>query len=335
METKKKIAQVNQDSYYTDAMCYQVIEEYLRNLKEAKKLGSGISCDTFGSIAQKGYEGIYGLDSPFVIKIFDSDLKVYNKYELDSYKEYFKTMFNWYQKGYIRADIEEVLDPEKDNGTKTGNAIFLDEYGEYGVVLDQISAEYETIMIPLQNYKYVAYESNRNVLAIPKTTTNPNRAMDIINLLNSEEGTKLVRLLCNGFEGRHYVKREGQQIDRVEWDDGTSIYSLSPYSIGNVFYNYENSKGEFVKLEQYNTSAIISPLTGFELDTRMIVIEMEKVDLIVDEYITSLERGTSNDWEETYNEMISKINEAGAQKIIYEMQKQINLFVETKDTNIK
>ena len=105
----------------------------LENLKQAQNLGSGVSCVTFSEIAQKGYEGIYGPDSPFVIRIFDEELKVYNKYELDSYKEYFKTMSEWYDKGYIRSDIEEVLAPEEDNGTKTGNRIFLDEYGEWSL----------------------------------------------------------------------------------------------------------------------------------------------------------------------------------------------------------
>lgn len=330
-----ELADTNLQILYSDAACYEAVEDYLCYLKEAQVLGTGVSCDTFGAVAQKGYESIYGPDSPFVIKIFDGELTVYNKYELDSYTSYFEAMQRWYEKGYIRADIEEVLDPEKDNGTKTGNAIYLDEYGESGVVLDLIPTEYEAVRIPLQDYKYIAYESCRNAVAIPRTTADPKRAMQIINLLNSKDGQELVRLLCNGFEGRHYVRKAGEQIDRVTGTTGRAIYSLSPYAVGNVFFNYENTRGEFEQLKKYNEKAIRSPLMGFELDTRMIVMEMAKIDLVVEEYIDMLERGTARDWREVYDEMIGKMKEAGADKVIGEMQKQINQFLETKDTKLK
>src|SRR5690606_27458244 len=101
----------------------------------------------------------YGPDSPFVIKIFDNDLKVYNKYELESYTLFFKTMSEWYQKGYIREDIEEILDPGSYDGKRNGNVLFLDEYGEHGVVTDMIATEYEAVREPLQDYKYISFES--------------------------------------------------------------------------------------------------------------------------------------------------------------------------------
>ena len=74
---------------------------------------------------------------------------------------------------------------------------------------------------------------------------------------------------------------------------------------------------------------------GFELDTRMIVTEMAKIDLVVNEYLDTLERGTSKNWEETYDEMISKMKEAGSDKVISEIQKQIDVFFTEKDTKEK
>jgi len=332
---QEKIKTINQNKLYSDMECYEVFEEYLENLKAVQKLGAGVSCVTFREIAGKGYEGIYGPDSPFIIKIFDDDLQVYNKYELESYKAYFEKMSEWYQAGYIREDIEEVLAPENENGTKNGYAFFLDESGESGAVLNPVATEYEAIRIPLQNYKYISYESGRNVLAIPRTTEHPQSAVEIINFLNSEAGSGLCKLLCNGFEGRHYVNLDNNRINRVVDEKGKEIYSLSPYAIGNLFLNYETTKGEFAQLKSYNANAYISPLIGFELDTRMIVLEMEKIDLVVAEYITGLEHGTMENWEDTYNEMILKMKEAGVDKVISEMQKQLDVFKESKDTNPK
>lgn len=332
---EEKIASTNQGKLYSDEECYRVIEEYLENLKAARVLGTGVSCDTFSEIAQKGYEGVYGPDSPFVIRIFDEELKVYNKYELDSYRDYFKVMSEWYQKGYVRSDVEEVLAPGNDNGTKAGNSLFLDEYGESGVVQDPIATEYEAARIPLQTYRYVSFECCRNAVAVPRTTKNPKRAMELLRLLNTDEGKELLRFLCNGSEGRHYVKGENGRVNRVTDKTGKAIYFLSPYAIGNTFLNYESSKNEFGQLRNYNEDAVVSPLMGFELDTRMIVVEMAKVDLVVEEYLDTLERGTSRDWEKTYDEMIAKMKEAGADKVIGEMQKQIQAFCEEEDTNTK
>lgn len=329
---EEKIVATNQGKEYSDEECYRVIEEYLENLKQAQVLGKGISCDTFSAIAQKGYEGIYGSDSPFVIRIFDEELQVYNKYELDSYKDYFKVMAEWYQKGYIRPDIKEVLAPEKDNGTKAGNSLFLDEYGGAGVVPNQISTEYEAVKIPLQTYRYISYECSRNAVALSRTTTNPKRAIEVLTLLNTEDGKELLRLLCNGSEGRHYVKGNNDLVDRVTDKTGKAIYSLYSGAIGNIFLNYETEKNEFRELKKHNAEALVSPLMGFELDTRMIVTEMAKIDLVAAEYLDVLMYGTSKDWKETYDEMIDKMKTAGSDKVINEIQRQIQQFSEEKDT---
>ena len=324
----ERIRTVNQEHLYSDAQCYEVFEEYLENLQLEHKLGTGLSCDTFVKIADKGYEGIYGQASPFVIRIFDEELRVYNKYELESYKAYFRKMHEWYQAGYIREDIEEVLVPNNDNGIPSGNAVFLDEYGESGVVSDEIVTEYEAVRIPLQRYKYISYEMGRNALAIPRTTENPQRAMEIINLLNSQRGAELCKLLANGVEGRHFVQRENNQIDKVVDENGKALHSLSPDIIGNRFLNYENDVMEFKQLEKYNEEAIRSPLIGFELDTRMIVLEMTQVDLIVAKYFGTLKCGTAENWEEEYNDMIREMKSAGADKVIVEIQKQLDVFTE-------
>ena len=321
-----KIMSVNQGKQHSDVECYATFGEYLARLDEEHRLGTGVSCDTFINIADKGYEGIYGQDSPFVIDVFEEKLKVYNKYELPAYEDYFKTMHEWYKKGYIREDIEEVLAPENDNGILSGNSLFLDEYGEMGVVADEIVTDYEEIRIPLQDYKYISYEAGRNALAIPRTTEYPQVAMEVINLLSSTQGEELCKLLANGMPGRHFVQRGDGQIDRVTDEKGKVIYQLSPYIIGDRFLNYENYKGEFEQLEKYNNEAKCSPLIGFELDTRMIVLEMMQVDLIAEEYLAQLKYGTTENWEEAYQEMLSRMKKAGASKVLVEIQKQLDAF---------
>lgn len=322
------IIEVNTSNLYTTQECFDVVEEYLYNLKEAKSLGTGVSTDTFAIMAEKGYEGVYGADSPFVIRIFDEELQVYNRYEEEAYQAYFATMSSWYQQGYIREDVLEVLESDKYNGAIAGSAIYIDEYVEVGESLSSIQASYDTVSIPLQTYSYISYESCRNAIAIPRTTEYTQEAMQVINLLNSEEGEELVKLLAYGFEGRHYVTTNDDNVIQYITDtEGEFLYGISPEVVGNVFYNYESYSGEFEEIYEMNENAIMSKLIGFELDTRMIVTELAKIDLVIAEFIEILESGTAENWEEVYEEMLLKMNEAGAEKVMEEIQRQFDLFV--------
>ncbi|MHB8061031.1 MAG: ABC transporter substrate-binding protein [Ruminiclostridium sp.] len=323
----KKIGNINRSSSYTTKECYEAFEDFLYNAKKRGEIGTGVSYQTFGQIADKGYEGIYGADSPFVIKIFDDKLVVYNKYELESYSAGFQTMASWYQKGYIRKDVADVLDPLSEDGKKNGSILFVDEYGENGTVIDRIPTQYEAVREDLEGYKYISYASCRNSTVIPKSSDNPQRAMEIIDYLVSDEGAPLYKLLANGIKKEDYIVLEDNRIARLRDNNNNLLYGLSQYTIGDVFQNYEVSLGEFKQLGIYNNDAIRSPLLGFDLDTRMIALEMVKINLIVDKYKGILSQGISDNWEEVYHEFITKMKDAGSDKVIEEMQKQINIYV--------
>lgn len=323
----EKIGEINRSNQYTTKECLNSFEEFLKNAKENNAIGTGVSYKTFSQIADKGYEGIYGSNSPFVIKIFDDTLRVYNKYELANYKTYFETMADWYESGYIRKDVADVLNPYSEDGKLKGSILFIDEYGENGTVPDMITTEYEAVREDLEGYKYISYAPCRNSIVIPKSSEYPRRAMEIINLLVSEEGQDLYRLLANGIEKEHYIIVKDHVIARMSDNSGGYLYTVSQYTLGDVFQNYELSEGEFVQLYEYNTKAITSPLLGFDLDTRMIALEMAKVDLIVEEYKEQLCQGNSENWEELYREFILAMKEAGSDKVIEEIQRQINEFV--------
>lgn len=323
-----EILAVNQNSPYTTKECFQVMEPFLEQVKENNALGKGVSYQTLCMIADKGYEGIYGQDSPFVIRIFDETPVVYNKYALESYRACFETMADWYQKGYIREDVAYLLDPTSEDGKKSGNILFVEEYGEKKSVYDVKDTEYEVLRGELDGYRYIPYETCRNCLVIPKSARHPSEAMQVISLLHSEEGQPLYRLLVNGIEKQQYIRisEDSNVIARMTDDDRNYRYGISPVNIGSIFQNYELSEGEFDQIREYNENALTSSLEGFELDTRMIAIEMERVALVVQKYEEPLCQGILPDWEETYGEFLKEMRAAGSEKIIEEIQRQIDAF---------
>lgn len=328
-----EIGRVNQSSRYTTKQCFAVFEGFLKQIYKAGDIGTGISYLSFAELADKGYEGIYGTDSPFVIKIFDNDLRVYNKYELGSYQAYFSTMSEWYQKRYIRSDVEYVINPADEDGKEDGSILYISEYMDSGVGMEKSEPEYEAVYEPLQDYKYISAGSCRNSIVIPKSAENPVRAMEVLDLLLSEEGKELYRLLVNGLVSDHYIILDNEVIVKRRDNYNALLYSLPAYSIGNVFNNYQSQPDEFQTIDAMNEEAIVSPLRGFDLDTRMIAVELEAIDMVVEKYKYDLCQGTSGQWEDLYDEFISTMKEAGSDKVISEIQKQIDDFMNEKNHN--
>lgn len=187
----EEILTVNREYPYTEKECFTVMEPFLEKVKENHALGKGDGYQSVCKLADKGYEGLYGVDSPFVIRIFDEKPVIYNKYELDSYRDCFEVMSDWYQKGYIREDVAYLINPGEENGKISGNILFVEETGEKKSVFDQIDTEYESLQGDLEGYRYISGDTGRNCLVIPKTSKYPKEAMELLNLLHSEEGKEL------------------------------------------------------------------------------------------------------------------------------------------------
>lgn len=328
-----EIIRINQENRHTNRECFAVFEDFLKQAKENNAIGTGVSYESMCRLADKGYEGIYGADSPFVISVFDTSLTVSNKYELDAYRSCFETMARWYRLGYIREDVMNLLDPDSEDGKRKGSILFLDEGEENGTEADVKYTEYEAVRGDLVGYHYISYDGCRNSLVIPKSAMYPQQAMELVSLLNSEKGKDLYRLLANGVEKQHYIIVEDNRIARMSDNDHSYLYQTAAGAIGNVFQNYETQEGEFERIRRYNDEAIISPLDGFNLDTRMIALEMAKVDLVVKQYKEELCRGTSENWEKLYEDFLNEMREAGSDKIVEEIQEQLDSFKKEKEEN--
>ncbi len=329
-----KIGEVNRENPWSTGECYDVFEDFLSGIKEAGDIGTGVSALTFSKMADKGYEGIYGWNSPFAIRLYEDKVKVVNRYEEPAYRIYFDKMSDWYSKGYIREDIAEVLDPQAEDGKNRGNVLYIGEYSEKGEGIEQPEPEYEYVCEPLQEERFISYEGTRNAIVVPKTSIHPAEAVKVLNLLYSKEGKELYRLIVNGIEGDHYILLKNDTVVRRHDNDERLLYSISPYSIGNIYNNYERFSGQFKSIEKYNSEALSSPIQGFELDTRMIADRMAAIDLVVSDYKPALSKGHLDNHTENYRDFIREMKRAGSDEVIKEIQRQVDEFLENKDTKV-
>ena len=80
-------------------------ENYLKPLKASGNLQKGVSTSSWEMLMNKNLDNLEGA---FVIKKDDPSCKVYYYDELPEIKAYYEKMRDWYQKGYIRSDVQSV-----------------------------------------------------------------------------------------------------------------------------------------------------------------------------------------------------------------------------------
>ena len=156
------------------------------------------------------------------------------------------------------------------------------------------------VKIPFENKHYIPYAASASNTAISINSKHPERAMQLIGLMNTEKGKDLYNLLVFGIEGEHYTKvndKEIQPIGYTSQPTSESPYGQYRFAMGNTFNGYEiymQDKSpiydnDFIK--SVNDKAEDSKLRGFTLDTDPIKMELAQVTAVIGEYKKSLNSG--------------------------------------------
>ena len=77
-------------------------------------------------------------------------------------------------------------------------------------------------------------------------------------------------------------------------------------------------------------TAVVSNLIGFAPDTSAISSTLGQINAIVTEYSKQLIYMDCEDWEATYAEFMGKLESAGINDVISELQKQVDEFLASK-----
>lgn len=325
----KQLQNVWNSSDFATQAGYSVVEGYLSKLKANGQMQKGIN-DSLARVRTKGYEDV--ITDVAYVKRADSSFppKVYNALDMPELKLFYKTMAGWYQKGYIRKDILSVEDPAADIGKRDGYMIYDDQmvYGTQESVSK--SSGYPVTVIPLENQYYLNDQQSMTSTAISRTSSNPERAMEVLNLINTAGGRDMYNLLTFGIEGEHYKKISDNRIETIGYTGSpteTAKYGLSAWVVGDVFNGFETSdkpEGSNMHVLQMNNSATVSSIMGFRLNLAPIKIEKAQIDAVIGEYSNVLRFGAAPDFDKTYNEYIDKLKTAGVDKVVAEVQKQID-----------
>lgn len=269
------------------------------------------------------YEGI---SSGVVIRTDGSSKQVQLIFDTPEYQKGVQTLYEWYQKGYIRSDALAAGDDTQDfiaGRFATGTAGW--KPGEEAAAKEKYQRE--VLLIPIQE----PYLKKSNCLAamtgINYNSKHPEKAIKLIELVNTDKD--LYNLICFGIEGKHYELNEEGKVKKIA-DSGYN--PNADWKFGNQFNAYlleGQEDGLWEETAELNLSAKQSPILGFVLNTDPIKTEISQVAAVSGEYDRIIANGAKNP-DEYMSEYRKKLETAGINKIKDEVQRQIDEYWATK-----
>jgi putative aldouronate transport system substrate-binding protein len=312
------------------------IEPYLKAVKQNEPgvtapfavANTAATGGTIGYInAYLGVEEIGGRCVPGAIIGNSPSLKVVNQFKSKEYKSWLTLMRSWYTKGYIMKDALAVKDINPYLSGKKVGSYFLGTYKPGGDAEDSAKWGFECTEIPISKSYLQTGAIIATMHAISITSKNPDKAMQLMEILNTD--IPIYNLLTYGIEGTHYKKTGATSIELVAgsgYNPGTAWLHASTF---NAYTLPGQPADVWAKTRKMNADAIQSVIIGFSFNPEPVQSEYAQCASVVQEYWSALDLGTV-DPETILPEFLTKLDKAGAQKIVDEMQKQIDAWKVTR-----
>ncbi len=280
-----------------------------------------------GTMGYDDVQGGYG-----VIKQGDTSRKVVDRVELPIYKERIKLWRSWVQAGYAPQEVVDyaTADAARKNGffpiklhvEKPG--VSAEDKMIYGVG-DWVA---KPLAKPVLDYILPT------MTGVCSTSKNPERALMFFDLMYSDE--QVFNLVANGIEGKHWVwvDKAKKVIGFPEGiDPKNSGWNVNvDWMLGNIFISYYKNPdqvGAWDETRKVNQNAAL-PMPGpFVFDPTPVQAEMAALTTVDTQYGQPLENGLidPDDPEKGLDAWIQAKKAAGLDKVLAEVQKQLDAFV--------
>ena len=169
--------------------------------------------------------------------------------------------------------------------------------------------------------------------AINAFSKNPERAMMLMEIMNSNtQGTQynaFFNTLAYGIRGTHW-DLDGNGM-RIFLDAADRYNTNTEWMWASNFQGVPPATGEPDVWEQtkiINNTALVSPLCGFLFDASPVNAEVGACAAVIMEYYRGLSIGATS--KEEYQVFLDRLDAAGAEIIMAEMQKQVDAWLATR-----
>lgn len=253
---------------------------------------------------------------PVGVAFDDESLTVKNLYETDFLKSQLEIMRRFFELGYINGDAATT---DGDESVKR----FVDKADgqPYADRLWSENLKYEVVTSNVTDAYITNGSTTGSMMAVSANSKNKEKAIEFLNLLNTDEYLK--NLVVYGIEGVHYEKVGDKTI---KYTEKHADYDVAHFAFGNLFINYVlegEPETKWDDFQKFNDESIASEALGFKFDISNVTNELAAISNVLSEFKFALYSG-SVDIDEYLDKMNTKLKEQGLQKVIDEMQTQID-----------
>lgn len=281
----------------------------------------------------------YSLDSQFggsnfdmTYVLTDEEITIVPLEQTEAFMEASQIRRRWYEKGWIPSNA--MNDIETVNG--------IDE-GKYACTIRWTEDAYKPLNGPGEKGACMLYpdslcvqsSSLGNVMAFNRNAANPERAMMFLEWMNSSQEN--YDSVLYGIENVSYVLDEDGSVWYPDGESaGNSYLDWARWAFWRDQWRrpgFELSEELIEKNREdlaYENN-IESPLAGFTFDTDPVKEELANRQAVIDEYGKMLQYGLQEDVQAAVTDYINKMEVAGTDKIVEELQRQVDEFLASQE----
>lgn len=224
----------------------------------------------------------------------------------------------WWEKGYIRED-QLTITNDKENVTANRYAAFTTTY-KPGVEENLKSTHgIDYYVVPVGEPYKAMNAAKATMNAISVTSPNPEAAIKMLGVVYTD--VEIFNMLCFGLEGEHYTWVDENHIKKVE---NSGYKGFAGWEIGDQFNAYliEGQADDIWEVTKAgNDAAPASPFDGFAFDKTPVEAELANIKSVATEYKG---RFYDKNYEKLRDECKEKLYAAGLEKVVQEVQKQLD-----------
>ena len=306
------------DIPYQDLKTLEDLEPYLKLIKEKEPDFVPLYMNKTVSFDQAFDQVI----EPIGFDLSDSSLKVINIFESDAIKERLKTLQRFYKAGYINSDSNA----QQNDDRSIRRFAYKADGQPYAEKIWSRDYKRNMVATPMTDTWVTNASTTGSMIAVAKNTKHPEKAVEFLNLLNTDE--YLRNLINFGVEGVHYDLTDKGQVKMKE----PVTYNVSYMSVGNLFKTKTLDGDPVTKwddFKKFNDEAKMAPSLGFKFNSAGLENEIAAINNVLDEFKSSLYSGAV-DVDSTLKAFNEKLYAQGLQKVMDEMQKQVDAWKASK-----
>ncbi|GHV71312.1 ABC transporter substrate-binding protein [Spirochaetia bacterium] len=265
--------------------------------------------------------------APLAVSFSDDPYKVVNVYKSAEYIKMLERVRRWYQAGYVYKDAA-INTEMAEELVKSAKGISWITSSETGVEINKTAQT----GFPIATYKITSSPISTGAMTkwgwgVPSYSKEGTAAVKFLNILYTDE--RITNLLTFGIEGRDYVAKPNGTIGYPEGVTSQTVpYHMVEFLYGNQFLMkvWEGNPPDFrQQILKENKEAPVSALMGFLFNPESVQNELSTITNMLDQYRAPLESGTI-DFRTGLPEFLKALDDAGAEKIIAETQKQLDVW---------